>query len=127
MACRDGTPGILSDTELLQHQALLGSGFAHLVQVELLVQSGLHLIVLSTDADVEVALIGAYANNLQTVDRSRTANLLRQATEALERHITDRSGQTFNDYLFTRGLKVGHDFATLSGLLGHAISPLNIS
>lgn len=127
MACRDAIPGILSDAEFLQQQALLGSGYAHLVQVETLVFSGLHLVVLSTDPEVEVALLGPYVSNLDTVDHLKTASLLRQATEALERHITDRSGQTFNDYLYTHGIKVSQDFASLSAALGHAISPLNIA
>lgn len=127
MACRDGTPGILSDAELLQHQALLGSGYAYLVGVETVLASGLHLIVLSTDPDVEVALLQPYAQNLDAADPNKTAALLRQATEALENHITDRSGQTFNDYLFTHSLKVSQDFAALSAALGHTISPLNIA
>lgn len=127
MACRDAIPGILTHAEFLQQQALLGSGYAHLVQVETLIFTGLHLIVLSTDPEVEVALLQPYVSNLDTVDHLKTANLLRQATEALERHITDRSGQTFNDYLYTHGIKVSQDFASLSGVLGHAISPLNIA
>lgn len=127
MACRDAIPGIISDVELDQQQALLGSGYAHLVQVESLVYSGLHLIVLSTDPEVEIALLSPYVRTLDTVDHLKTSNLLRQATEALERHITDRSGQTFNDYLFTHGLKVGQNFAALSAALGHIISPINIA
>src|SRR3954471_24147843 len=114
MACRDAIPGIISDVDFLQQQLLLGSGYAHLVQVEVLVQSGLHLIVLQTDPEVEVALLSPYVTNLNVVQHLKTANLLRSATEALERHITDRSGQTFDDYLFTHGLKVGQDFAALS-------------
>jgi len=127
MACRDGTSGILSDTELLQQQALLGSGYAYLIQVERFVYSGLHLIVLSSDPEVEVALVQPYAANLEEVDPTRTAGLLRRATEALERHITDRSGQSFDDYLFTHGIKVGQDFAALSAALGHTINPLNVA
>lgn len=127
MGCRDGTPGILSDAELLQQQDLLGQSYAHLVQVERLVQSGLHLIVLSTDADVEVVLLEPYAKNLEIVNPTRTANLLRLATVALERHIEDRTGQTFNDYLFTHGLQVSQDFADLSAILGTTINPVNIA
>jgi len=127
MACRSAIPGILTDAEFLQQQALLGSGYAYLVQVEALVYSGLHLVVLSTDPEVEVALLQPYVSNLDTVDHLKTATLLRQATEALERHITDISGQTFNDYLYTHGIKVSQDFASLSAALGHAISPLNIA
>lgn len=126
MACRDAVPGILSDSEFLLQQGLLGSGYAHLVQVESLVYSGLHLVVLSEDPEVEVALLLPYSRNLDTVAHLKTANLLRQATEALERHITDRSGQTFNDYLYAHGLKVSQNFAALSAALGHIISPLNV-
>lgn len=126
MACRDAIPGIISDADLLTQQGLLGSGYAYLVQVEALVFSGLHVVVLGTDPEVEVALLQPYVKNLDTVDHLKTATLLRQATEALETHVTDRSGQTFNDYLYTHGLKVSADFASLSAALGHAISPLNV-
>lgn len=127
MACRNAIPGIISDADFLEQQLLLGSGYAHLVQVEVLVQSGLHLIVLQTDPEVEVALLSPYVANLNTVQHLKTANLLRQATEALERHVTDRSGQTFDDYLFTHGLKVSEDFAALSAALGHVVNPLNVA
>lgn len=126
MACRDAIPGILSDQELLEHQGLLGSGYYYLVQVERVVQSGLHLVVLSTDVEVELALLRPYNNTLDKVNPLSTANLLREAVEALERHITDRSGQSFNDYLFTRSLKVTQYFADLSGVLGLPINEGNI-
>ena len=127
MNCRDGSPGIITHVEFLQQQALLGSGYAALVQLESYVHSGFHLIILSTIPEVEVALLQPYAENLDTVNPSRTSNLLRRAMLALERHITDRSGQSFNDYLYTHGLKVSQDFAALSGRLGTTISPLNIA
>jgi hypothetical protein len=117
---------MLSDLEFLGHQGLLGSGYALLVAVEPLVQSGFQLVVLSSDIETELAMLGGYDRNLPKVAPARTANLLRDATEALERHVTDSSGQTLNDYLFTRGLKVSQDFADLSGALGQAINPLNI-
>lgn len=127
MGCRDAIPGLITDAEFLQEQALLGSGYSYLVGVESVVQSGLHIIVLSTDPEVEVALLSPFVENLDTVNHLKTATLLRQATEALERHITDRTGQTFDDYLYTHGLKVSQDFASLSAALGHVISPLNVA
>lgn len=127
MACRSSIPGLITDAEFLQEQALLGSGYAAFVNVEAYVQSGLHIIVLSTDPAVEVALLDPFVQNLNTVAHLKTATLLRQATDALERHITDTTGQTFNDYLFTHGLKVSQDFAALSAALGQSISPLNIA
>jgi len=117
---------MLSPSELMDQQALLGSGYAAFVQVEALVESGLRLIVMATDTDAEVALLTPYSDNLNTADSYRTAWILQEATLALERHITDRSGQTFNDYLFTRSLKVTQDFATLSMILGATIDPKNI-
>lgn len=117
----------LSDSALLQHTALLGSGFTSFVQVETYVESGFRLVVASTDVDVELALLNPYARNLDRVEPTRTANLLREATEALERHVTDSSGQTFNDYLYTHGLKVSQGFADLSAALGRTIDPLNIA
>jgi hypothetical protein len=127
MICRSAVPGILSDAELLEHQALLGSGYAHLVQVEALVYSGLHLVVLSTDVQVELDLLGPYNRTYNTVNPAKTAGLLREATVALEQHIESRSGQTFNDYLYVRGLKVGRDFASLSAIVAETINPLNIA
>ena len=117
---------MLSPSDLISQQALLGSGYAFLVRVEEQVESGFRLVVASTDTEAELALLNPYATNMDTVDPQRTAGLLRQATMALETHITDRSGQTFNDYLFTRGLKVTRDFATLSGILGTPIDPENV-
>lgn len=118
--------GILSDDVFLQHQAFLGSGFASLKEVESLVESGLTLVVASTDVQVEIDLLGSYTANLTRVSIDATAQLLSLATNALERHITERSGQTFNDYLFTNGLKVSQDFADLSAVLGATIAPQNI-
>ena len=127
MACRDGTPGLISDTEFLAQQALLGEAFADLVDVEAKVYSGLHRIVLLTDANVEAALLPGYTSTFDTVDHNKTASLLRRAVQALELHITSTTGQTLNDWLFTNGLKVGQDFATLSGILGQTINPANIA
>ena len=125
--CRDVVAGILTDAELLQQQALLGQGYANLVGVESLIYSGLHLIVLSTDDIVETNLISAYNSNLETVDHVGTAGLMRQATEALERHIENNSGMSFNDYLAVHSLKVSQDFADLSEILGHPIDPANVA
>jgi hypothetical protein len=118
--------GILTDVELLQQQALLGEGYADLVDVENLIYSGLHLIVLATDDIVETNLLGAYNANLKTVYHVGTASLIRGATEALERHIENNSGMSFDDYLTFRSLKVTPDFAALSAIFGHPISPSNI-
>jgi hypothetical protein len=46
---------------------------------------------------------------------------------ALERHITDQSGQTFNDWLYTQGLQVAQSFADLSAAVGTPIVPGNIA
>lgn len=127
MACRDGVNGLITNPQFLEQQLLLGEAYADLIDVEAKVYSGLHLIVLFTDADVEVALLQPYASTLDKVNPNKTANLLRQALEALENHITNTTGQTFNDYLFTNGLKVSQDFAALSGVLGHTINPLNVA
>jgi hypothetical protein len=98
----------------------------YLTLVEEQVQSGLELAADSGDVDVELALLEKFNSNLEKVAPLRTANLLREATIALERHVADRSGQTFNDYLYTHGLKVGQDFADLSSALGSPINLQNI-
>jgi len=117
---------ILTDSEFLQHQAFLGSGFASLRTVQSVVESGLALVVSSMDVLVELDMLDAYVVNAASVETDVTAALLREATLALETHITERSGQTFNDYLFTNGLKVNQDFADLSNALGAPIAPENI-
>lgn len=117
---------LMPDSEFLAHQAFLGYGYAGLVQVQENIQSGLNLVVDSTDVDVARDALTFYSRNLTNVNVAATVSLMRLATEALQRHVTSRTGQTFNDYLFFRGLKVTRDFADLSGLLGVPISPINI-
>lgn len=117
---------ILPNDQFLLQQGLLGSGYASLVQVQSYLQSGVNLVVASHDADVELDLLSPYVQNAESMDITASAAYLRVATLALERHITDESGQTFNDYLFVNGLKVGQNFASLSGLLGVTINPVNI-
>jgi hypothetical protein len=119
--------GILSDEEYLQHTALLGSGYAALVQVRRLVESGRNLVVASRDVQVEIDMLDAYGITLSTVDESSTAFLLVTANTALNRHITDVSGQSLNDWLLINGLKVGQDYADLSTTLGVPIDPRNIA
>jgi len=118
---------VMTDQEFLLQQAFLGSGFQALQQLNTYVQSGLNLVVASMDVDVEVDLIDPYALNYNNVNTSWTGpNLLTVATDALEKHISQRTGQTFNDYLYTRSLKVSPQFAALSALVGYPINEGNI-
>ena len=119
-------PNMLTCDEFMQHQALLGSGYHFLVELEAVVGSGLNLVVLSTVIGVEVDLIGPYNVNLATVDTTRTTSLLQAATVALEAHITARSGESLNDWLATRSLRVSQDFADLSATLGTIIAAGNV-
>jgi hypothetical protein len=118
--------GLISDQDFLLQQAFLGSGFAGLVQAHSVLESGLALVVSSTDIDVEVAMLDPYVRNVASMNPDATAGQLRVATEALERHVTNQTGQTLNDYLFTHGLKVSRDFASLSEALGAPINEVNI-
>jgi hypothetical protein len=118
--------GRISNEEFHRHQAYLGSGYAALVEVESVVGSGLALVVASEDIQVELDMLDAYNENYGQVQLQATSSLLRIATLALENHITERTGQTFNDFLYLNGLKVNQDFADLSELLGVPIDPLNI-
>lgn len=117
---------LLSDEEFLQHQTLLGEAFDGLITARDRVQSGLTLVVASTDRQVEIDMLDAYRINLEGLEPEATSNLLAGATRALEAHIVEVSGQTFNDYLFTKGLKVSQSFADLSDILGVTIEPGNI-
>lgn len=119
-------PNMLTCDEFLVHQGLLGSGYSYLVGLETVVQSGFDLIVASTNAEIELAMLGPYQRTLLGVAPNRTSGLLRDATLALERHISAKSGQSLNDYLFTRDLKVTTSFADLASNLGIQIDVINI-
>lgn len=118
--------GIISRADFDRQQAYLGSGYYALVECQNVMQSGLNLVVASTDIQVELDMLSPYSLNAENVNVDQTSALFRQAMTALQRHITDGSGQTFNDYLYVNGWKVGSGFAFLSGLLGYGISPENI-
>jgi hypothetical protein len=118
--------GRISNEDFLSHQAYLGSGYAAIVELEAVVGSGLALVVASEDIQVELDMLDAYNRNYGQVQLDATSNLLRLATMALENHIIERTGQTFNDFLYVNGLKVNQDFADLSDWLGVPIDPLNI-
>lgn len=118
--------GILSDAEFLQHQQFLGDAFADVRAARDLVQSGLALVVASTDIQVEIDLLEPYRINLDSMEDDASSQLLGLAARALNAHIVEVSGQTLNDYLFTNGLKVTQEYADLSGLLGAPIDPTNI-
>lgn len=117
---------LISDADFLAQQGYLGSGYIGLYQAQTMVDSGLALVVASADVDVEVDMIGGYTRNLNTVDSQATSGLLREAHDALVNHVTNHTGQTFNDYLYSRNLKVSQAFATLSENLGLEIAPENI-
>jgi hypothetical protein len=118
---------VMSNQEFLLQQGFLGSGFQALRQLNIYVQSGLNLVVFSQDVDVETDLITPYAENYNNTNTDWTGpNLLTLATVALERHISQRTGQTLNDYLYTRGLKVSPQFAELSALVGYVVDASNI-
>lgn len=118
---------LIPDDDFLRLQSILGRGYDGLALVATSVESGLALVVASTDVDVAVDMVGPFAQEITVTDVRATVGLLRLATEALERHVQNKTGQTFNDYLFTRGLQVTPSFALLSGYLGVPINPLNVS
>jgi hypothetical protein len=118
--------GVLADDEFLAHQGLLGSGFAAIKLAGTYVESGFQLVVDSSDVEVELDLLDAYFVNVQSLEEESAASLLGLATRALHRHVRSRTQQAFNDFLFTRGLKVTQDFADLSALNGVPIRPENI-
>jgi len=117
---------LISDADFLTQQGYLGSGYAGLYQSYSSIESGLVVVVASQDVDVEVDMLGAYSRNLVTVNTQATSGLLREAYDALVEHVETHSGQPFNDYLYSRSLKVTQSFATLSDNLGLEIAPENI-
>jgi len=97
-----------------------------LVEVHSEIFAGLALVAASNDVDVSLDLLNPYAANETATTQTSTFTLIRTATNAVIGHIAHESGQTFNDYLFTNGLKVTQDFATLAGLCGTPVNNLNV-
>jgi len=117
---------MISPSEFLQQQDLLGSGFVSLVATSGLMQTGLAIVVAYSDVTAEVDMLNPYAVNATSMEPEASASLLRSATVALENHVTGRSRLSLNDYLVYNGLKVSQGFASLSGYLGNPIDPGNI-
>ena len=118
---------LISDTDFLRMQALLGQGYDGLALAEVTLQSGFSIVVASADVDVELDLLYPFEQNMDAMVTQSSSNYLRVATLALEQHTQNETGQNFNDYLYTRSLKVTPSFALLSGYLGVTINPLNIA
>lgn len=117
---------MLSTDQFMQQQALLGSGYAGLFQVETFLESGLTLIAALDDVVATVDLTEPYATNLDSMSVTRSAGNLRLAAQALQTHIEHTSGLLLNEYLYSNGLKVTQEYAALSQILGVTINVLNI-
>lgn len=88
-------------------------------------QSGLSLIVASSDPYVEADMLDPWFSNMTDAEDS-TTDLLFQATQSLLTHVETRAGLQINDYLSSNGLKVSREFATICGSLGKPISESNV-
>jgi len=118
---------LISDSDFLRLQRYLGVGYDGLSQAEASLESGFAVIVASTDVDVEVDMLGPYNQNVVAMDTMATSGYMRVAWAALQQHVNNKSGQNFNDYLWTRAMKVTPSFALLSGYLGVPVDPRNVA
>ena len=82
---------MISPSEFLQQQALLGSGFVSLVAISGFMQSGMSMVVAYSDVTAEMDMLSPYVQNASSTDPEVSSNLLRSATIALENHVTSRS------------------------------------
>lgn len=119
-------PGLLTNERFLALQGLLGSGYDGLVQLQHSLDSGLETVALSTNPVVERDMLYGFESNANEVNVSVTINLMSEATLSLIDHVRERSAQTLNDYLFSRGIKVTQSFAELSSGLGHPVFSVNV-
>jgi hypothetical protein len=117
---------MLSTSEFMDQQYVLGNSYAGLVQVQEMMESGLTLVAVSDDVEATIDLTEPYAANAVEVEAGAQAGRLSVATLALIRHIETRTGQSLNNWLYTNGLKVTQSFADLSDALGVTINALNI-
>jgi hypothetical protein len=120
-------PGLLDDEEFLSLQGVLGSGYDGLTRLQGSLDSGLEIVAFSTNVIVETDMLYAFEQNAELVNTTVSVDLMAQATLALIGHVENRSGQTLNDYLWTRALKVTPSFAELSSGLGHPVYSVNIA
>lgn len=117
---------MLSTTEFLDQQEVLGNAYAGLVTVETMLESGLTMVAAVDDVPATLDLIEPYSSTFQEQMAATQAGRLRTATLALIGHVETRTGQPINGWLYTNGLKVSQNFASLSGVLGVEINVLNI-
>jgi hypothetical protein len=110
----------------MEQQEALGLAYDALVQLEVQVQVIFDAIVASDNVEVTLALVKVYEKALLAVAPERTASLLRESVVALEKHISSKSGQSINDWLYTRELKVTQSFAALSSIVSETIQSENI-
>ena len=119
-------PGLLTNEEFLTLQGLLGSGYDGLVRVQQSLDSGVEVVAFSTNVVVETDMLFAFTSNAALANATISVDLMSQSTLSLINHVRNRSGQTLNDYLFVRDLKVTPSFSALSSGLGHPIFPVNV-
>jgi len=120
------SPGLLTIQEFMLLQGLLGSGYYGLELLQGSLESGLEVVAFSRNVTVERDMLYQFNENANNVNALATVDLMSLATRSLIDHVQNRSGQTLNDYLFVRGIKVTRYFAMLTSGLGYPIYPVNI-
>jgi len=116
---------IVTPSEFMALENFITTGYNGIMVCAVSMQSGLNLIVASSDPYVEADTLTPWYDNMSDAERS-TTDLLRQATQSLLTHVSTRAGLEINDYLVVNGLKVSRQFSSVCEVLGQPIDESNI-
>ena len=106
-------------------EGFITSGYDGIMVCAANMQSGLNLIVASSDPYVEADMLDPWYQNMSDTERS-TTDLLLRSTQSLLTHVGTRGGLQINDYLLVNNLKVSREFSSVCEVLGQPIIESNI-
>lgn len=116
---------IVSTSEFMALESLITQGYNGIMVCAVSMQSGLNMIVASSDPYVEADMLTPWYDNMSDAERS-TTDLIMQSTQSLLTHVTTRAGLEINDYLVANSLKVSRQFSSVCEVLGQPIDESNI-
>jgi hypothetical protein len=106
-------------------EGLITSGYDGVMVCAANMQSGLNLIVASSDPYVEADMLTPWYDNMTNAENA-TIDLLMMSTQSLLTHVGTRGGLRINDYLSVNNLKVSLEFSSICEVLGQPIDESNI-
>lgn len=116
---------IVTTSEFMALEGFITSGYDGIMLCAANMQSGLNLIVASSDPYVEADMLDPWYMNMLDAEGS-TTDLLFRSTQSLLSHVGTRSGLQINDYLVANSLKVSREFSSICEVLGQPIDESNI-